>query len=67
MPLVYNSSAYDSVETLTLLDGLVDIYMPDFKFWEPGVAAMTCHAPDYPEVARNAIQEMFRQVGRPCH
>jgi putative pyruvate formate lyase activating enzyme len=63
IPLVYNSGGYDRVETLQLLDGVFDIYMPDFKFWGSGIAEMTCNAPDYPEVARKAIREMYRQVG----
>lgn len=63
LPLVYNSSGYDRVSTLKLLDGLVDIYMPDFKFWSADIAAKTCNAPDYPKVARKAITEMYRQVG----
>jgi putative pyruvate formate lyase activating enzyme len=63
VPLVYNSGGYDTVETLKLLQPVVDIYMPDFKFWDPGVSEMTCHAPDYPEVAREAIREMYCQVG----
>jgi putative pyruvate formate lyase activating enzyme len=63
VPLVYNCSGYDRVETLQLLDGIVDIYMPDFKFWLPSVARDTCNAPDYPEVAKQAILEMHRQVG----
>ena len=63
IPLVYNSGGYDRVETLNLLEGIVDIYMPDFKFWDSGVAEMTCNAPDYPEVARKAVREMYRQVG----
>lgn len=63
VPLVYNSSGYDRVSTLKLLDGLVDIYMPDFKFWSSRVAEQTCQAPDYPAVARRAITEMYRQVG----
>jgi putative pyruvate formate lyase activating enzyme len=63
VPLVYNSGGYDRVETLQLLEGVIDIYMPDFKFWDPWVAELTCNAPDYPEVARNALQEMHRQVG----
>ncbi|MBM4284892.1 MAG: radical SAM protein [Deltaproteobacteria bacterium] len=62
-PLVYNTGGYDSVETLKLLDGIVDIYMPDFKFWDPAVAAQLCQAPDYPEVAQAAVREMHRQVG----
>ncbi len=63
LPLVYNSGGYDSVDTLKLLDGVFDIYMPDFKFWDPDLAGRTCHAPDYPEAARAAIAEMHRQVG----
>ncbi|MCU0584806.1 MAG: radical SAM protein [Desulfobacterales bacterium] len=63
IPIVFNSGGYDSPGTLKLLDGVVDIYMPDFKFWDPGVADRTCRAPDYPEVARAALREMHRQVG----
>ena len=53
----------DRVRTLKLLEGIVDIYMPDFKFWDPAVAAMTCQAPDYPEVCCKALKEMHGQVG----
>lgn len=63
LPLVYNCSGYERVETLALLEGVVDIYMPDFKFWDPEIARQACRAPDYPEVARAAIVEMQRQVG----
>jgi len=63
VPIVYNTSAYDSLESLRLLDGIVDIYMPDFKVWESGTAKRLLLAPDYPEVARRAIREMHRQVG----
>jgi len=63
IPLVYNSSGYDSVETLRLLDGVIDIYMPDFKFWRPDLSQRACGAPDYPDVARKALIEMHRQVG----
>ncbi|MEA2085196.1 MAG: radical SAM protein [Thermodesulfobacteriota bacterium] len=63
IPIVYNSSGYDSVDTLRLLDGVVDIYMPDFKFWDPEKASRFAKAPDYPERAREAILEMHRQVG----
>ncbi len=63
VPLVFNSGGYERVETLRLLEGVCDIYMPDFKFWDPRVAEITCNAPDYPEVARNALHEMHRQVG----
>ncbi len=63
VPLVYNTSGYDRVETLRILDGVFDIYMPDFKFWDPKVAEELSNAPDYPEVAREAFKEMHRQVG----
>jgi putative pyruvate formate lyase activating enzyme len=63
VPIVYNTSAYDSLASLRLMDGLVDVYMPDFKFWEPGTARRLARAADYPAVARAAIGEMHRQVG----
>jgi putative pyruvate formate lyase activating enzyme len=63
VPIVYNTSAYDAMVSLALMDGLVDIYMPDFKFWEPESARRLARARDYPEVARAAIAEMHRQVG----
>jgi putative pyruvate formate lyase activating enzyme len=62
VPLVYNTSAYDSVKTLNLLKGVFDIYMPDFKFWDPEIAKTTCNARDYPEIAQEALKEMHRQV-----
>jgi putative pyruvate formate lyase activating enzyme len=63
VPLVYNSGGYDRKETLELLDGIFDIYMPDFKFWENKWADRFCSAPDYQEVAQGALKEMHRQVG----
>ena len=63
VPLVYNSGGYDSVETLRLLNGIFDIYMPDFKYWDSGTARRLSGARDYPEVARNALREMHDQVG----
>ncbi len=63
LPLVYNTSAYDSTESLALMDGVVDIYMPDFKYWDREMARKYSKAPDYPEVARRTIKEMYRQVG----
>jgi putative pyruvate formate lyase activating enzyme len=63
LPIVYNTSAYDSIESLRLLDGVVDIYMPDFKMWNPVNSLRYLKAKDYPQVARNAIREMHRQVG----
>lgn len=63
VPLVYNSGGYDSVETLELLEGIFDIYMPDFKFWDGKWAERYCRAADYGTVAMSAIREMHRQVG----
>ncbi|HSF85648.1 MAG TPA: radical SAM protein [Acidimicrobiia bacterium] len=63
VPIVYNTSAYDSLESLRLMEGLVDIYMPDFKFWHPETARHLARAKDYPDVARRAVAEMHRQVG----
>jgi len=63
IPIVYNCGGYESVSTLEILDGVVDIYMPDLKYADPAPAARYSHAPDYPEVAREAIREMHRQVG----
>jgi putative pyruvate formate lyase activating enzyme len=63
VPLVYNTGGYDSVETLKLLEGIFDIYMPDFKFWNSEMARRYLKAPDYPERAREAIKEMHRPVG----
>jgi putative pyruvate formate lyase activating enzyme len=63
LPVVYNTSAYDSLRSLELLDGVVDIYMPDFKYWDGATARRYLKAEDYPEVARRAIREMHRQVG----
>ncbi len=63
LPLVYNTSAYDSTESLELLDGIIDIYMPDFKYWDCELARKYSRAPDYPPVARRVIKEMHRQVG----
>ncbi|MBC2714826.1 MAG: radical SAM protein [Desulfobacteraceae bacterium] len=63
IPIVYNSGGYDDTKTLKLLDGVIDIYMPDFKFQDSKIADVTCSAPDYPEIARHAVLEMHRQVG----
>lgn len=65
IPIVYNSSSYEKAETLQLLDGLVNIYLPDFKYMDAGFAGAYSKAEDYPEIARMAIAEMFRQVGQP--
>lgn len=61
--VVYNSGGYESVETLRSLEGLVDIYLPDFKYMDSDLAQAYSHAPDYPEVAQAVLQEMRRQVG----
>lgn len=63
IPLVYNSSGYDSVRSLAILEGVIDIYMPDFKFWDDKIAEKTCQAADYPQIAQRALVEMHRQVG----
>lgn len=63
VPLVYNTSAYDSLDSLALLDGVVDIYMPDFKFWDAGLSLRFVKAKDYAAMACRAIREMHRQVG----
>ncbi|MEE9294016.1 MAG: radical SAM protein [Phycisphaerae bacterium] len=63
LPIVYNTGAYDAISSLKLLEGLVDIYMPDFKFWTRQTAARLAKAKDYPDRAREAIREMHRQVG----
>jgi putative pyruvate formate lyase activating enzyme len=63
IPLVYNSGGYDLVDTLQLLEGVFDIYMPDFKFSDDNTAAKLCKAKDYPQIAMDAIREMHRQVG----
>ena len=63
LPVVYNTSAYDALGSLKLMDGLVDIYMPDFKFWSRESARRLVKAKDYPARAREAITEMHRQVG----
>lgn len=63
LPLVYNTSGYENLETIKLLDGIVDIYLPDMKYMESKPADEYSGAPDYPEYAKKAILEMHRQVG----
>jgi putative pyruvate formate lyase activating enzyme len=63
IPIVYNSGGYERVETLRLLRGIIDIYMPDFKFWDKKWADRYCHASDYREMAVRALKEMHAQVG----
>jgi putative pyruvate formate lyase activating enzyme len=66
VPIVYNTSSYDALASLRLMDGLVDVYMPDFKFWRPETSLRLALAKDYAEHARAAIREMHRQVGPLC-
>ena len=63
VPLVYNCGGYESVDALRLLEGVIDIYMPDFKFWDDQAALKFCDAPDYRKTAVMALKEMHRQVG----
>jgi len=63
LPLVYNTSAYDSLDSLRLMEGLVDVYMPDFKLWTREASRRYLKREDYPDVARETIREMHRQVG----
>ncbi|MCP9462074.1 MAG: radical SAM protein [Nitrospira sp.] len=63
LPLVYNTSAYDDLDMLRLLDGVVDLYMPDLKYADAVIGRRLLKVPDYPEVAQAAIKEMHRQVG----
>lgn len=63
LPVVYNSSGYEKVETLKLLEGYVDVYLPDYKYADPLLAQQFSHAADYPEIVGNALAEMVRQTG----
>ncbi len=63
LPIVYNTSAYDALESIELMDGIVDIYMPDFKYWSAERSRTYMKAENYPEAARAAIEAMHRQVG----
>jgi len=63
IPIVYNTSGYEKVEILKFLDGIVNIYLPDFKYADNNLAHLLSSAPDYPKIAKSVIKEMFRQVG----
>lgn len=63
IPIVYNTSSYEHVDTIKMLDGLVDIYLPDFKYMSPVLSKKYSHAADYSEVAKAAIAQMVRQTG----
>ena len=65
VPIVYNTGSYENVDTIKALEGIVDIYLPDFKYMDPFLAAKYSHAPDYPQTAKAAIAEMVRQQPRP--
>ena len=64
LPVVYNTSSYETVDTIKMLDGYVDIYLPDFKYMSPVLSKKYSHAPDYAQVAKAAIAEMVRQTGK---
>jgi len=65
IPVVYNTSGYEKVETLKLLDGFIDVYLPDFKYFSSEIAVKYSRAPDYFQYAAGAIAEMVRQTGKP--
>ncbi len=65
IPVIYNSGGYEKVSSLRMLDGLIDVYLPDFKYFSPETAKQYSHAEDYPERAKAAIAEMVRQTGPP--
>lgn len=66
VPMVYNCGGYESTETLKMLEGLIDVYLPDFKYAHSSLSALLSSAPDYPEIALDAIKEMHRQTGDYC-
>ena len=65
LPIVYNTGSYETVETLKILDGLIDVYLPDLKYVSSDLSLKYSNAPDYFDTAAKAIEEMYRQVGRP--
>jgi len=65
IPVIYNSGGYELVSSLKALEGLIDVYLPDFKFFNSRTAENYAHAPDYPEIAEQALTEMLRQTGKP--
>jgi putative pyruvate formate lyase activating enzyme len=66
LPIIYNSSAYDSLESIELLDGLVDIYLPDFKVWKQSTSKRLLKADNYAEAAMESLKAMYAQVGDLC-
>lgn len=65
IPIVYNTSSYENIETIKLLNGIVDVYLPDLKYYNDTYAVKYSHAPSYFDIASNAINEMYKQVGKP--
>lgn len=65
LPIVYNTSSYENVDTLRILEGLVDIYLPDFKYYDESISKRYANASDYADQAKKAIAEMVRQAGNP--
>jgi len=65
IPIVYNTSSYENIETIKMLDGIIDIYLPDLKYYDNEYAIKYSHAPNYFNYAKLAIEEMFKQVGKP--
>lgn len=65
LPIVYNTGSYEKADAIKRLEGIVDIYLPDFKYWDSNLARRFSHAPDYPSVAKTAIAEMVRQQPKP--
>jgi putative pyruvate formate lyase activating enzyme len=63
LPIVYNTGRYDALDTLTSLEGLIDIYMPDMKYSQPEIGKRYSGVPDYPKINQIAVREMYRQVG----
>ena len=63
LPIVFNTSGYENVDTVKMLEGIVDIYLPDFKYMDSGLSGRYSHAPDYSRVAKAALAEMVRQTG----
>lgn len=66
LPIVYNTGSYETVDTVKMLNGIVDIYLPDFKYMDAGLAERYSHAGDYADTAKRAIAEMVRQTGPAC-
>lgn len=65
LPIIYNTSGYEKVETLKMLEGYIDVYLPDLKYFDNKLAKEYSKAPNYFEIATKAIEEMYRQVGAP--